>query len=258
MVGARPLERHGPMRTSPGLRCASCGYDLRGTLKSERCPECGFPVAMSLARGGRRPTLVVRVGRFFIRHYKATGLTALGLAFALGLIESYAEGTRDYYCVSCGRVRWEHATGLCVPFSLDGPCVFGRYTWVGHFAPESGITKFLDPNGECDHRWILNSDYVRGILGPRGPGGRRDVTSAAVSDHPDFPAFLDELPDARAQIVKHLQDRDLRAWITEKFYRWDAAREALDRPDPPASPEARAAHTADPAGLHPQNPDQPD
>lgn len=32
-----------------GLRCASCGYDLRGVRCDRDCPECGLAVAESLA-----------------------------------------------------------------------------------------------------------------------------------------------------------------------------------------------------------------
>ena len=34
--------RRGPFA---GVRCPSCGYDLRGTRHSVRCPECGAPNA---------------------------------------------------------------------------------------------------------------------------------------------------------------------------------------------------------------------
>lgn len=40
----------------PGC-CHTCGYDLRGSLKSERCPECGRPFdrdEMSVVRGSDR------------------------------------------------------------------------------------------------------------------------------------------------------------------------------------------------------------
>jgi hypothetical protein len=32
------------------LRCAGCGYDLRGLPRNGRCPECGTPVVASLAQ----------------------------------------------------------------------------------------------------------------------------------------------------------------------------------------------------------------
>lgn len=36
------------------LKCASCGYMLRGTSIDSRCPECGFAAAESLAYAERR------------------------------------------------------------------------------------------------------------------------------------------------------------------------------------------------------------
>lgn len=38
---SRTRHPHRPRDVGPGITCASCGYDLRGSLQFGRCPECG-------------------------------------------------------------------------------------------------------------------------------------------------------------------------------------------------------------------------
>ena len=48
-----PPTLNSPNSDEPALRafdCYRCGYDLRAHVAAERCPECGFAVALSRAR----------------------------------------------------------------------------------------------------------------------------------------------------------------------------------------------------------------
>ncbi|MHC4218780.1 MAG: hypothetical protein ACYSU7_10040 [Planctomycetota bacterium] len=53
-----------PYKTVPeNIPCSRCGYNLRGLLPEERCPECGALVTESL----RQPTLHCHYNRRLIR-----------------------------------------------------------------------------------------------------------------------------------------------------------------------------------------------
>jgi len=44
-----PVHDPAPAPSDATVSCAACGYDLRGFRPRDRCPECGTPVAVSLA-----------------------------------------------------------------------------------------------------------------------------------------------------------------------------------------------------------------
>ncbi len=224
-----PVDRDSVGPSPASLPCASCGYDLRGSLASDKCPECEHAIAESIALARRGPNIATRMCRVFRRHYVAAGLTAFGLAIALGSLLSYRERTSDYYCPLCARVRWQHTTGLAVPFT--DLWVVEVHTRTEAFRPDTAISRHLDPAGNCTHDWVLNSAYDKDVFGPRGPQSRRDVTSCACATDEDMLAFLRELPNASMQLTEHIRERDLCEWLPDVFDRWDREREEVSGAD---------------------------
>ena len=60
-------------------QCLKCHYDLRGTSADSRCPECGYPVALSLS--GVRPfdrarSVALKVSVPFLIVFSVCGFTA--------------------------------------------------------------------------------------------------------------------------------------------------------------------------------------
>lgn len=75
-------------------RCLQCQYDLRGSTPDGRCPECGYPVALSL-RGvhphGRLRALARKVSAPFLAGFTLYGLGTIFSAIAGEPFYRYAD-----------------------------------------------------------------------------------------------------------------------------------------------------------------------
>jgi len=69
MSGLTASDDTGPWRLGAHTPCVGCGYDLRGSMASDRCPECGRPVGASLlplARPQRVARAIRRLGNSYL------------------------------------------------------------------------------------------------------------------------------------------------------------------------------------------------
>lgn len=195
----------------PRLRCARCGYDLRGTGQDSVCPECGMPVVLSKYAGQS----YLRQLRLRWKHLTAALLTVL-----IVLIGStgYVHVTEMWFCASCGRFEYRHYHDFHAPF------VGSRLLRIpGDVSPlaDSQVTPFLDVEGQCRH--VLQpgaSPSASGLLrGKTGMGPSPLI--APIADVADFKSFVAAHPEVVREIKARLRSgKPLKVWLYKKYARW--------------------------------------
>jgi len=198
----------------PLVCCHVCGYDLRGTSRDARCPECGTPAVCSFAgpRGVR--TWVASLP------WKRIIPTALALVIAVMVLCGYVRVTAMWYCPDCARVELRYSYEFHLPgLETRLICISGGVRQ----RPDTLITKMLDPDARCTHSWCPNGYNGKGLVGGyRGIGP--DPTMPPIIYADDFGEFVAKLrkdhPILPDEIRQRLRSKDLRTWLTNEYYKW--------------------------------------
>ncbi len=141
----------------PGVLCVQCGYDLRGTPRDGRCPECGTLVATSEQQG-----VSTRWRRFVKRRarYIWLGLGICVLGFAIGLIYRQRVSAQEKrICTRCGYLEYRRLTEYRFPYSGWKVLTITRERAR---CPGLCLPSLLDPEHQCVHQWsrlLYSSDY---------------------------------------------------------------------------------------------------
>jgi hypothetical protein len=158
MLESLPAE--GPV--DGGFCCVACGYDLRGQRVDAACPECGLPVARTLAVAGR-------VEAVWVRRVRAGALMLLPMVLASiwvwGLL-SAALGLRD-----AGLELWRVAPWVGVPMFERSGVHIPDNAWVLMPAFAVGVFGLLK----------LSTPRPPWELGWRDGAGRRVVAVLATT-----------------------------------------------------------------------------
>lgn len=203
----------------PAVSCAACGYDLRGTLQSGPCPECGTPAIHSMPGHPAGAKLRRAVWHRMWRPFLPTLIMAAALAV---LLVGYGEVKDGFYCPMCGRSETRTSHCLFIPLTDVVLLSFEGKVWT-HPNP---LTRSLDPTGSCSHQWMSFGESRDGFKGHRGIGVNPTLASCAYK--PDFGQFMTEFlqnrADRLAEIRRRIQERDaLSAWLADRYLEWKSA-----------------------------------
>ena len=145
--------------TGRSLRCRACGYDLRGTSPSDNCPECGTPVARTLAGDGLGAADPDWVKRIALGLWLDVGGTALSFLLSFPNIAAILYGPAE-------GVGGTNVRAWIVYLAAAG------LTWAGTWyvtAPEPGV--WSGPAGEplrLGLRWGATAETLFRTFGPQG------------------------------------------------------------------------------------------
>lgn len=191
--------------------CVLCGYDLRGTSREGRCPECGELVAKSLL--SRRASSAASIRR------RLCGIAAFALllTFVISAFQAYEWGLSLYVCQACARSECREDRVVYLPFTEHE-----MFEWAEsiHRRPDSILTQLLDPLTKCPHVWRRNGGN-RHRFGSRALGMGVDYAALPLAGDPAFDAFLRHMAQSdstfREKTLGHLRDRDVREWLSDEF-----------------------------------------
>jgi hypothetical protein len=203
----------------PGVLCVQCGYDLRGTPRDGRCPECGTLVAVSEQQGVSTPW------RRFIKRragYVWLGLGICALGFAISVTYRQRAGAVETrVCTRCGYVQYRYLTELRFPYSSREVLRIVRQTDQGH---DYCLPALLDPEGQCAHQWsrlFYHSTSDRFMVD-------FSLDSFPSWDKGPFLAYLHENAGLQSEILDLAASKGIlaaRARVKEVYESWLRARD---------------------------------
>src|ERR1043165_5736126 len=79
----------------PPVTCIKCGYDLRGTYRDGRCPECGTPATRSVHQ---KPSRLARLKMHFTTRRLMGGAAVL---FSLAVVAFHVNVSETWFCQDC-------------------------------------------------------------------------------------------------------------------------------------------------------------
>lgn len=171
---------------SETIRCVECGYDLRGSCASDRCPECGTDTAISYDRLRRWKYRLRR------RPWRWCLAAATSVAIVVTALSGYLRLEETWACVKCGKVETRHIHGYWIPatdvriLQIAGAI---EPAWVPTTLPN-----LLDPERTCQHTWVLDSCSFRSSRGGRIGGGPLKTHPGSIIDADDFDEFISANP----------------------------------------------------------------
>ena len=193
-------------RTPRAGRCASCGYDLRGTVSS-RCSECGHPVS-DCTTPRRRPK------RW--RRRVIAAILPIGVVFLFVMGASVRVETGTDVCTACAMKRTYDGIWC-------GPCCLYRGNMT---ESATAFSELFGPweDGRSSHRWSLAFAEITwetryGLIRLE----ENTALAAITVDSPEWREFLsragERIPGLEGMIRKEiLESTDRRK--TEMFLMW--------------------------------------
>ncbi len=221
MRGAASLHAH----------CPQCGYNLTGNV-SGTCPECGRPVE-------RRMPDPSRVGfRAGLPRWRAVIPIWLICVVLVLIAGGYGRVRTVFICSECARHEFRFTHIFAIAFGghvlLEVPGSVETDPW----GPDP-LTPFLDPDGQCSHRWVGFGSNYGGIMGyPHSTAVKlMDPSRTAVTDKSDFAQFVAERPGVLERIRFSLRRKErIREWITDEYWTWEQAH-GQDTEELPETPQ---------------------
>ena len=190
--------------------CIRCAYNLTGNI-SGKCPECGTPT-----RESAHTPVDLRHRIRYLPWGKVMPLWIVWVTLVTGLL-GYVRVKEAWVCSECcvREIRLRHQ--FRIPFG--GPELVEIKGGTQPPRPRP-LTRLLDPDGQCGHRWIGNGVSGEGLTsGVRGIGV--DLCISGVQDQPDFVQFVNDRSDVLNRIRASVRQSELFVeWLLEEYLVW--------------------------------------
>ena len=206
------IELHSFCKTSSFTHCYKCGYDLTGNI-SGICPECGTPIKTNLAS---TLPLTQRIAAIGYKRYLLIYVLAAFFIFASFGFEGSVTG---YYCSKCAKAEYRFSNSLYLY-----PTNIKVFTWSspnpGYSNWPNPLTKYLDPDGSCQHNWLVyGGQYIS--MHPNARFTGLNPAANTVADEPDFDKFVEAHPDVIDRIRNDLANRrPFKDWLLDEYMTW--------------------------------------
>lgn len=196
----------------PAVRCARCGYDLRGVPRSGNCPECGTAAEVTVLAG---TSLIIRIRAIPLGRMLA--LIACALVVLL-VLAGYVYIREAWVCSECARTEFRGSHCWRVPI------IGSRYLRLVDGCTSElkcSLSEYLDPEHRCQHKWQPNGWSGWGIIyGWRGIGPDRTYPGW-IECEKDFGSFLTQNPELLERIRESIRTRvHVSSWLPEQYKEW--------------------------------------
>lgn len=195
------------------LVCVLCGYDLRGTAPSSRCPECGTDVTESAA--------AVRTRWWRLRDLRWRRIIALAVCLlVLGVVVLGHVHKTDYWmCSECAAQRDTNSQLFGFPIGQSRFVEIQGAETI-QLRRDRPIVRLLDPHGKCKHSWMLLGSSSSGP-GWCALGHSPDLLSNVPDQEHGFTELVAENPGVVERVRSSLRNQEyVYKWLFFDFEAW--------------------------------------